>query len=46
MDGGSLVPDDLMVKLVVEEIAKLEGDSNLLLDGFPRTVLLCAPLKS
>jgi adenylate kinase len=37
MDRGDLVPDDLMVAIVRDAIAKLDGEP-ILLDGFPRTV--------
>merc|ERR1719183_1698428 len=38
MDAGKLVPDTVMVNLVVDEVSKLPPETNLLLDGFPRTV--------
>jgi adenylate kinase len=37
MDRGELVPDDLIVALVRDAIARLDG-TPILLDGFPRTV--------
>jgi nucleoside-triphosphate--adenylate kinase len=37
MDSGALVPDQLIIKLVLEEVSKLPADTNVLLDGFPRT---------
>jgi adenylate kinase len=37
MDRGELVPDDLIVTLIGEELARLD-DEPVLLDGFPRTV--------
>ena len=39
MDSGNLVPDELMIRLVMEDAsnAMKEGDS-ILLDGFPRTI--------
>jgi adenylate kinase len=37
MDRGELVPDDLIVALIREELASLD-DKPILLDGFPRTV--------
>jgi adenylate kinase len=37
MDRGELVPDDLIVELIREELANLD-DKPILLDGFPRTV--------
>ncbi|XP_064097078.1 GTP:AMP phosphotransferase AK3, mitochondrial-like isoform X2 [Macrobrachium nipponense] len=36
MTAGKLVPDDVMVKLISEELAKITS-SSWLLDGFPRT---------
>ncbi|XP_033737992.1 GTP:AMP phosphotransferase AK3, mitochondrial-like isoform X1 [Pecten maximus] len=37
IDKGQLVPDDVMVKLILNELNKLKEDS-WMLDGFPRTV--------
>lgn len=37
MNRGDLVPDEIMVAMVAEEIQKLRSDQVLLLDGFPRT---------
>jgi adenylate kinase len=37
MDRGELVPDDLIVAMIREELAKLD-DKPVLLDGFPRSV--------
>ena len=36
INSGKLIPDEQMVKCIVEELKKLEGKS-ILLDGFPRT---------
>lgn len=38
MDQGALVPDNLMIDLIGETLAKLPNTSTILLDGFPRTV--------
>lgn len=38
MDAGKLVPDDLMVNLIKERIAKPDCAKGFILDGFPRTV--------
>ena len=35
MDDGKLVPDDLVVRMILEKIEE-EGDDGFLLDGFPR----------
>jgi|EP01043_Picozoa_sp_COSAG02_P016582 nucleoside-triphosphate--adenylate kinase len=37
MDSGALVPDELIIRLVLEEVEKLPTTTNVLLDGFPRT---------
>lgn len=37
MDAGQLVPDEVMIGMVQEVLAKLGGQS-VILDGFPRTV--------
>lgn len=48
VDRGDLVPDDLMLELVLDRLAKPDAASGFLLDGFPRTVAqaraLCAAL--
>jgi adenylate kinase len=36
MDRGELVPDDLIVKVIVEAIESEAGQDGFLLDGFPR----------
>ncbi|GFH45987.1 nucleoside-triphosphate--adenylate kinase [Chaetoceros tenuissimus] len=39
MDSGGLVPDDLIIRLVLDEAEKeAESGNSLLLDGFPRTM--------
>lgn len=38
LDAGILVPDQVVVELVAEEIKKPEYHKGIILDGFPRTV--------
>jgi adenylate kinase len=38
MDQGELVPDDLIVAMVREQLEMLDADTGVLFDGFPRTV--------
>ena len=38
MDGGRLVPDDLVTGIVADRLASRECGKGFLLDGFPRTV--------
>ena len=38
MDKGFLVPDDLMIDLVRERLAREDTKNGFILDGFPRTV--------
>jgi adenylate kinase len=38
MDGGNLVPDDLIVGVIVERISQEDCLDGFLLDGFPRTI--------
>lgn len=38
MDKGALVPDELVIKLVEDRLAKDDLKSGFMLDGFPRTV--------
>ena len=42
MDAGTLVPDDVVVKMVQERIAKPDCANGFLLDGFPRTIVQAA----
>jgi adenylate kinase len=37
-DAGELVPDEITVRLLLEEMRSIPGEHNVLLDGFPRTV--------
>lgn len=37
INDGKLVPDDIMVKLVKERLAKPDCENGFILDGFPRT---------
>jgi adenylate kinase len=36
-DSGGLVPDDLMIELIRERLARQDADAGFVLDGFPRT---------
>ena len=38
MDQGELVPDDLIVQIVIERLARADAARGVLLDGFPRTL--------
>ncbi len=38
MDRGELVPDELVVALIREQLRELEGQRGFILDGFPRNV--------
>jgi adenylate kinase len=38
MDKGELVPDDLIIRIILERISRPDGDKGVILDGFPRTV--------
>jgi adenylate kinase len=38
MDRGEYVPDDLVVRLVMERLSQPDADEGFILDGFPRTV--------
>ena len=38
MDQGLLVPDELVVDLVVDRMAKADCENGYVLDGFPRTI--------
>ncbi len=38
MDRGDLVPDDVMVQIIADRIARPDAANGFILDGFPRTV--------
>ncbi len=38
IDAGHLVPDDLMIKMLLERIESPDVEAGLILDGFPRTL--------
>jgi adenylate kinase len=38
MDRGDLVPDDVMVEIISDRIARPDAAKGFILDGFPRTV--------
>ena len=38
MDAGQLVPDDIVMKMVADTLARFGHDEGFMLDGFPRTV--------
>ena len=42
MDGGRLVPDQVILGLIQEELAKPEARAGAVLDGFPRTAAQAA----
>lgn len=45
MDSGELVPDEIIIDLVKERIAKSDCENGFLLDGFPRTLAQAKALK-
>jgi adenylate kinase len=45
IDRGELVPDDVIVDLVKERIAKPDCEPGFLLDGFPRTIPQAEAMK-
>ncbi|MER3446224.1 MAG: adenylate kinase [Candidatus Dadabacteria bacterium] len=38
MDKGELVPDDIMIEIIRDRIARPDSKGGFLLDGFPRTI--------
>ncbi len=45
MDAGALVPDDIIIGLVEERIARNDCAKGFLFDGFPRTIAQAEALK-
>ncbi len=45
MEGGDLVPDDLIIALIADRIEQGDADSGFLLDGFPRTLAQAVALE-
>ena len=39
MDGGQLVPDELVLKLIAERLREKDARDGFILDGFPRNVM-------
>jgi adenylate kinase len=37
-DRGDLVPDSIIVSMILDRMARLEGSAGIILDGFPRTI--------
>ena len=44
MDRGALVPDDVVIGIIAERIARPDAANGVILDGFPRTRLQCEEL--
>ena len=40
LDEGKLVPDDLVIKMLIERLNEEDCKNGAILDGFPRTCLL------
>src|SRR5262245_39953467 len=37
MDRGELVPDELVIRMIIERVRRTDCDNGALFDGFPRT---------
>jgi adenylate kinase len=46
MDRGDLVPDEVIVGLIAERVARSEAADGFILDGFPRTIAQAEALDS
>jgi adenylate kinase len=44
LDSGTLVPDDVIIKLVAERLKEKDCEKGFILDGFPRTIPQAASL--
>jgi adenylate kinase len=45
MESGDLVPDNLMIELIRERLARPDAQNGFILDGYPRTVEQAAALE-
>ena len=45
VEGGNLMPDDVMIELVSERIDEPDCDNGFILDGFPRTIAQAEALE-
>jgi adenylate kinase len=46
MDRGELVPDDVMIEIIAERVAKPDAAKGFILDGFPRTIAQAEALET
>ena len=46
MAAGQLVPDDLMIQMIDERLARPDAEKGFILDGFPRTLVQAEKLDS
>jgi len=44
MDAGKLVPDDIVVRLLLDRLGRPDARDGVILDGFPRTAVQAAAL--
>src|SRR2546427_11463892 len=45
MDGGQLVPDDLVIAMTERRLKEPDAKKGFILDGFPRTIAQADPLS-
>jgi adenylate kinase len=45
MDGGNLVPDDVVLGIIRERLAEPDAENGFILDGFPRTIQQATDLE-
>lgn len=46
IDAGNFLPDDMMIKMLRRELKKVDPSSNVIFDGFPRTIKQAKRLDS
>lgn len=46
VDAGNFLPDNMMIKMLRKELKKVDVKSNIILDGFPRTIKQAKRLDS
>ena len=46
IEGGNLIPDDMMLKMLREELKKMDAERGIIFDGYPRNIKQARKLDS